>query len=545
MSRGSRSAGAVSLLGLLALAASQFVWVRWTNFGGVDEWLYLSLTSRGSVSFPQANRPLTLVWSLPAAWLTPGRFSGFLPLHAAYLALGAWLVGLLVRRIEPGATRFAFLAAAFTLVWAPLDMARLAVVQTSVASGTTLGAILAIFLFVESWLRARTSLLAAALAVAFVAARGYEATLGLLAGAPIALLAIRSQPDEPEGRHRQRTCLLWELGIVLLGILSARPLLEGGAAGYQVGLLGLDLDPRRYAGRLATQYALHLAPLWPADPSELVHVGVAAAVLVFLVAAWAARADAAESGLQASRRRLAGLAGLGLVLAGLGYSLLALSPAVVGATRTQFLSAPGMGLFLAAALGLVGSFVPSPVRAAAVLAAAAAIVAVGTGHLLGMQREWNRISAYPAQRQALAGLVETAPMLRPNTLVLLLDEDRVFSHVLTFRHAISLVYGDAVVGYSLESDRFLYDIHREADGLRVLPWPVIRGPWGEAPTFHRWDEIAVFRLAGGRVSLLERWRHAWLPALPAGATYAPRECITTAPAPPGRRALDRPPPPAQ
>lgn len=545
MSPSLRRGGAASLVVLLALTASQFAWVRWTNFGGIDEWLYLSLTSRGIVSFPHSNRPLTLVWSMPAAWLTPGRFSGFLPLHAAYLALGAWLVGLLVRRLEPGAPRLAFLAAAFSLVWAPLDMARLAVVQTSMNSGALLGALLALFLFVEAGRGRRASLLALSLVAAFVAARSYEATLGLLAGAPLLLLAVRHETDgaSQDRSGRLRFCLLWELGIVLLGILATRPLLGGSSTAYQLGLLGLDLDPRRYAARLARQYALHLAPLWPADPSELVHAGVAVAVGVFLLAAWAMPAEPDARGLHASRARLARLAGLGLVLAGLGYSLLALSPAVVGATRTQFLSAPGMGLFLAAALALLASFLPPRVRARAVLAAAAAIVAVGTGHTLGMQREWSRISAYPAQRQTLASLVDAAPALRPNTLVLLLDEDRTWSHVLTFRHAVSLVYADGVVGDSLESDRFLYDIAREAGGMRVLPWPIIRGPWRESPSFHRWDEIAVFRLEGGRATLLDRWDDPWLPPLPAGARYAPGERVTTAPAPPGRRALDGPPAP--
>ena len=544
MNRWSRSPGVVSLLGLLALAASEFVWVRWTNFGGVDDWLCLWLTNHGIVDFPHANRPLNIIWSLPAALVTPWRFSGFLPLHAAYLAAGAWLFGLLVRRLEPGAPRLALLAAAFALVWAPLDMGRLAVVQCSMISGALFGCLLALFLFVESAGRGSRPLLGLALAAAFVTARSYEATLGLLAGAPLLLAWIRTDTAAQRAPVVSwwRSCVIYELGIVALAALAARPLLDGSGVAYQAGVLGLDLDPRRYVGRLARQYALHLAPLWPADPRELAHVGVAAAVLVFLVTAWAVPKDNAGRGVQASRARLAGLAGLGLVLAGLGYSLLALSPAVVGAARTQFLPAPGIGLFLAASIGLVGSFLPAQVRAGAVLSGAAAIVAVGTGHMLGMQAAWNRTSAYPAQRQTLAALVVEAPALRAGTLVLLLDEDRSWSHVLTFRHAVSLVYGDDVVGYSLGSDRFLYDIVGEAGGLRVLPWPVIRGPWRESPTFHRWDEIAVFRLAAGRVTLIDRWEHPWLPSLPAGARYAPRERITTGPVPPGRRALDGPPP---
>ena len=539
MSLSLRRIGTGSLLALLALAASQFVWVRWTNFGGVDEWLVLWLANHGIVDFPYENRPVRIIWSLPAALLTPWRLSGFLPLHAAYLAAGAWVFGLLVRRLEPGAPRLALLAAVFALVWAPLDMGRLAVVQCSPISGPLFSCLLALLLVTESWRRGAMPLVGLALAAAYVTTRSYEATLGLLAGAPLLLAFARTgQAEEsaPSGSW-WRLALIYELGILALAALAVAPMLDASGAVYQSQVLGLDLDPRRYAGRLARQYALHLAPLWPADPTELVHVGVVAAVLVFLLAARATPNDAANRGLEASRGRLARLAGLGLVLAGLGYSLLAASPGVLGAARTQFLSAPGMGLFLAAALGLAGSFLPPSARARAVLAGAAAVVAIGTGHTLGMQREWNRISAYPAQRQTLAALVDEAPALRPNTLVLLLDEDHVWSHVLAFRPALSLVYGDDMVGYSIGSDRFLYDITREAAGLRVLPWPVIRGPWRESPSFHRWDEVVVFRLAGGQATLIETWEHAWLPPIPTGARYAPRERITKGPAPPGRRVL--------
>jgi hypothetical protein len=54
---------------------AQFAWVQSTNFWGSDEWLHLSLTSRGIIDFPYANRPLMLLWSLPAALLVPKLWS--------------------------------------------------------------------------------------------------------------------------------------------------------------------------------------------------------------------------------------------------------------------------------------------------------------------------------------------------------------------------------------------------------------------------------------------------------------------------------------
>ena len=529
------------LLALAAVAASQFATVRWTNFGGVDEWLYLSLNSRGIVSFPHSNRPLTLLWSLPGVLLTPDRFEGYLAVHVLYLVLGAWLTWQVVRRVEPAAAPVAFLAGVFALVWAPLDMARLAVVQTSMNSGATFAALLSMALLVESWRRGLWALLGLGLAVAFLAARSYEATLGLLAGAPL-LLAAAAAPGPPGARPgRLRLCLAWEAGALLLAALAARPILEGGAgAVYQTAVLGADLHPGHWLAHMARLYQLHIGPLVPADPSELRRLGVAVAVVVFLGAAAAAGVARPDAGPRCSRRRLAALAATGLALAGAGYAVLALSPGVVNATRTQFLSAPGIGLFLAATLALLESLFPARARIPLLLAAGGAVVAVGTGHTLAMQREWDRTSAYPAQRQALLAMVREAPSLPSGTLVLLLDEERAFPYTLTFRHAVALVYGPGVVGHVVGGDPFLYSIGPAPGGFQVVPWPVVRGPWREGPTLHRSEEVVAFRLSAGRLRLVERWEDSGLPALPAGARYAPRERIggPPRPAPKGRRALD-------
>jgi hypothetical protein len=533
------AAGGV-LAALAAVAATQFATVRATNFGGTDEWLCLSLCDRGALSFPHSNRPLTLLWSTPVVALFPNRFEGFLVAHVAYLLLGAWLTWLLVRRLEPAAPALAFLSGVFTLVWVPLDMARLAPVH-SMNSGATFATLLAIALLLESWRRGRVALLGLALVVAFLAARTYEATLGLLAGAPLLLAAATPGASAREtGPSRLRLFLAWEAGVALLAGLAARPLLEGGdTALYQSSVLGADPNPVRWLGRVARLYALHVGPLVPADPSELRWPGVAVAVAVFLVAAAAVvlRLDVPTG---SSRRRLAVLAATALALAGMGYSVLALSPGVVDATRTQFLSAPGIAIFLAATLCLLVSFAPPRARMLLLLVAAGVVVAVGTGHTLAMQRTWDRISAYPAQRQALVAMVREAPSLRTNTLVLLLDEDGAFPYALTFRHAVALVYGREIVGHVVGADPLLYALAAVPDGWQVTPWPVIRGPWRELPTHHRSDEVVVFRLSGGRLRLLERWEDSRLPPLAALARYAPRARIGAPPAavPAGRRALD-------
>ena len=125
-----RWSGLAVLAGLAGVFWSQVRWARVSNFGGYDEWLILWLTSRGIVSFPYARRPLELVWALPAPLLFPHRWLGFRLLHAAYLFLGALLFYRLCRRLIPRHLPIAFLAAAFSLTWAPSDPVRLQLVES-------------------------------------------------------------------------------------------------------------------------------------------------------------------------------------------------------------------------------------------------------------------------------------------------------------------------------------------------------------------------------------------------------------------------------
>ncbi len=536
MSRCSDGARIGPLLALAAIAVCGHWFVRWTNFGGVDEWLYLSLSSRGIVSFPHSNRPLTLLWALPAALLTPQRFGGYLVLHFCYLVLQSWLIWAIVRRLAPDAPRLAFVAATLGVAWAPLDMGRLAVVQTSMNAGVTAAVLAAMALFLDSWLLTSAWRLAAALGLLVAAARSYEASLALLAGAPLLIAAL--PPAERGGLSRKRitSVVAWEAAVAACGLAALQPLLLGQTGTtYQSSLMGLDADPWRYLERLVAQFRLHLGPLVPRDPSELAHGTVVLTAVVFVGSLLALRL--ARGPTHAPRGRLAWLAGLGLALAGLGNAVLALSPGVAGATRTQFLSAAGIALFLAALIELLASTSP---QAQGPLAAvlASAIVAVGTGHTLAMQREWDRITYYGRQRECLAALVREAPALRAGTLLLLIDEDGAWPYALTFRHAGRLMYGDQVTAHVLNSQQFLYQIAAGADGIRVTPWQVIQGPWHETPTRHRYDEVVVFRLAHGALTRLDEWRDPRLPMLPAGARYEPAERITSAPPGPGRRALD-------
>jgi hypothetical protein len=534
--RSSAVAGLVASAALLAIAVSQLGHVRWTNFGGVDEWLQLELNSRGIFSMPHSNRPLIMLWSLPGVLLTPYRFEGYRLVHFAYSTLAAWLTWLLVRRLEPGSRRLAFLAGAFSVAWAPLDMARLAVVQTVPNAGLTAVSLLAVILFVESWRAARPVLLAAGLLVAFCCVRSYEATFGLLLGAPLLLTLLPRDPATPS-RRRLIWIAVWEAGLAIFALAVVLPAWRGGLTNvYQSEILRLDLRPASYLARLIRQLGFQLVPLIPADLSELAYPAVAIAGLVF-AAAFLATGSAREAP-QPTRRRLAGWALLGLAFAALGHSVLVASASISGPTRTQFLSGPGIAILLAAGSELLVTLLSGRARAAGSLALACAVMMVAAGHTLAMQREWDRISFYPRQRDCLRALERQAPALRPGTLLLLIDRDGTWPFALTFRHAARLVYGGAVTAHALGGDQLLYGAAVRPGGVRVTPWPMLARPWRERASDHGFEQVIVFRLSGGAVSLLEEWRDPQLPPLPAGAHYAPRATIVAASPVPGRRVLD-------
>src|SRR5262244_3157794 len=166
---------------LLALAGALFSFVRSTNFRGFDAWLLFSLLSRGILDFPYANRPLNLLWSWPAWRLAPGTLWTFWLVHAIWIGLTGVLVFAIVRRVRPEAKAFAFLAGALAIVWAPSDSSRISTVQMSLYSGCTFGALLALWLFLEGYLRRRIGWALAGGAAAVATVLSMEGALALLA----------------------------------------------------------------------------------------------------------------------------------------------------------------------------------------------------------------------------------------------------------------------------------------------------------------------------------------------------------------------------
>jgi hypothetical protein len=279
---------------------------------------------------------------------------------------------------------------------------------------------------------------------------------------------------------------------------------------------------------------MQAGPLLGPRAAELAVPAVPLAVLVFLVGLLALRREK-PPGPPGAARSSWGLAftfAVGLVLAVSAHAALALTPAIRTPARTQVLSAPGFALALAAAITAAARRASPRWEAAVAALLGSWVVAVGTARVVAMQGEWDEFrSAWTGQSGTLSTLVAQAPGLEPGTLVLLLDETGAWPMTFTFRHALRYLYGDGVVGVVHGAQDFLYPWHLTAEGVVVVPWPVIRREWQVSPTFHPWEAVVVARRDGtGEVAILPRWPEDVLPALPPGARYAPRERIRGAPA---------------
>jgi hypothetical protein len=531
---------ALAVLGMFAVFWSQYAWIRRTNFSGVDEWLLIDLASRGILGIPYANRPLLLLWFLPAAHVVPNSLLGFYVGYGLWLALGGWMVFLLCRRLAPGLPALWFLAGTSCLAWVPEDYMRLDVVLLTGYAGLTFGALLAIVLFVESFFHENHLLLVLGGVIGFVTARGFEGVLPLLFGAPF-LLGVLAPV---RGRRFWVFAFLWE-GMVLATTLAVGlGFLQSPGGTYQGSALGLDPAPWRVAFRLARQFGYHLIPLVATPLRELLYLAVpvsaATFVGVFLVAC---RAGGVESADRLSRGRLLRIMAAGGAMAGLAYAPFCMSARIVGAARTQLLSAPGIGILLAAAVGLGASWLPPRCRRWAWAAAGAWVVAVGSARTLSMQREWDALrSRYPEQQRLLAGLTRLAPAVEPHTLFVLIDDGDAFPMSFTFRHAIQYLYPSQATGIAPEASDFLYPTRFVPEGVLTLPWPVIRIPWDSPPTLHRYDEVIVMRPEPGRgVEILGTWPAGRLPPLPVGARYDPWSRVAgTQPAPASQKILREP-----
>jgi hypothetical protein len=224
-------------------------------------------------------------------------------------------------------------------------------------------------------------------------------------------------------------------------------------------------------------------------------------------------------------RTLLRTGGAGLVLAGLGYSLIALGVSETTAFRMQILSGPGIALFLASVVVAIARRLPAQARPFALVLLGAWLVAVGSGRTAAMQATWDRGSACVPQASLMNGLADAVPDVVPGTLFVLLDEPSVWKATYGFHHAVQFLYARRAAGFVPEVWDALTPARFENDGVRFEPWEVNRAAWDEPATTFPYEHVVVVRhTASSGVSVAETWPGE-LPPLPEGARYEPRARI--------------------
>ena len=433
--------------------------------------------------------------------------------------------------MRPRRPWLAFLAGVFCVSWAPLDETRLDTVLVAGYSGFTCATLFALVLFVESAHHRSRLGLGLASAIGFLMIRGLEATAGLVLGAVVLPWLFPSL----DRRTRVAWSAVWGFATLAAALLEVAPLLPGGPGSYQVAGLGFDPHPLRVASRLARQFGFHLGPLASPSPSELLVPLVVVAAAAFLVA-WLLflRATVREEASPAVGLRMMGI---GFGMAALAYGVLVLSPRIVTPARMQILSAPGIGLLLAAAAVGLADRLPRRWSAGALALLGGSLVAMGAGRTAALQRAWDAKSYWAAQDGSLFGLTREAPQLEPHTLLVLLDEAGAWPAAFTFQHAVDYLYGGRARGSVWGAVPFLYPIQVDPDGIRSVPYESIQGPWRAPAALYGWDEVVVVRqTALGAVTVLDEWPDE-LPPLPPFARYAPRARLRRGDPPPREHRL--------
>jgi hypothetical protein len=521
---------AITLLAVYGVFWTQFALVRADNFGGIDEWLILSLVSRGTIDIPYANRPLGLLFNLPVALFPAHLLQASLLLHAHYLVLAGLLTSLLLLRLAPDRPDWALLAGVFAAVYAPSDLLRLDGIYSSAYAGVAAATALVLLLLVAG--ARRPVLVVVAAGLAFVLTRVHEGALPVLLLAPVFLWGLRARlPRAP---------LAGYYGVMGLALLVAGlPFVRGRPeVWYQHDLLqGFNGEPGILASRFVTQFLLHVAPLITVAGVGLVNPRTLAASGMLVLALALSKAPAAAA--SSSRRRFAFAVVVGIVGAAAAYSgFIVSSRTAAGANRAEILSAPWIGLGLSAAILLLGEAVPSPARPALVAALGVVVTAVSGVRTAQLQQLWDRTGFFARHARDVKQIVATAPDFEPGTLVMLFDGAGTWLGSFVFHHALDLVYGRQVAGCVANGhEEIFYVCQLDPGGVYRETWPVVRTAWGAWPRHYSFDQIVIFRSdTAGRVTLLDEWPSELAP-LPPGAAYRPRARIRSSGTPPASRAI--------
>ena len=306
---------------------------------------------------------------------------------------------------------------------------------------------------------------------------------------------------------------VWTAFVVAGAALALSPG-PGHSHDYQAEL-GADIRPALIAVRVAMQFWLHLAPLFFGFPSPGANAVIP--VLIVVVAALSGRGCDREG---TGPRRLAVAGFVGAVLA---YAPYALTPGVVGATRTQIVSVPWIGILLASIIELVARRC-GPARTWVAALMGAWIVFLGANRVTDLQTVWDRFGTFPAQRSALLQLFAKVPDVKPHTLIVLVgDTQGPWPMSWGFRHAMGYFYDERAAGLVAGARQEPYPVTFGPEGIAVTPWPQIREAWSQPEAVYRYDEVIVVVLSSsGSIEVPLGWPEGGaLPGLPPQAVYEP------------------------
>jgi hypothetical protein len=240
---------------------------------------------------------------------------------------------------------------------------------------------------------------------------------------------------------------------------------------------------------------------------------------------------------------------VGIVGAAASYSAFIVGARMTAsAGRTQMVAGPWIAIAVAATILLLARACPGRARLPVLAALGAFVAANGAARTSQLQESWDRTGgAYYRQAHAMQQVLAIAPDLKPGSLLIFVDGGRTWLGTFVFHHAVDLLYEGKAAGCVANGrEEVFITCFMDPTGVHQVPWPILRPAWRVAPRTYRFDEVMVLSSdAAGRVKLEEEWPKE-LPALPPGASYAPRSRATAlATQPPARSVLERlSPPPA-
>jgi hypothetical protein len=452
---------------------------------------------------------------------------------------------LIVRRMLPGKTIFAFCCGALLIVHAS-DHALMWVGQLN-QFGFIFWTLLAFYLFllaVESSSAARRRwYLIGTLAAQHMSLWSYESQLLLILAAPLILLfSRRHQP-----LLKARTVAVWYVMPAIYLLVTTGLYLTRVAGGYQAAVLRTDWS----AAALASDWWFNISASlkfwrwsenlsWSLDPEWLSRLGLLGAVVY--LGGWAgmlAVRDEQKKALSLASRAWLGLLLTGVVAVVLSFPAYLLLESAASLWRTQFLSGIGFALTWASLAGLAASLLPHRwPRAWTFLAAGALITSFGVPNALRLAAWHDQI--WSRHRQALDAMLSLAPRLSERPVVVAINVPKAndpFGHNMWFNFALKLAYpGSRVSGI------YFYDDGTPAAGnhlhLQSTDW-VWDGSF-ESPGYERQGVAKTLVIAYDSVKqarILDKLPAILSPEEVAQSRYSPRALIVEGP--PSPRAVRR------